>query len=684
MSGTYHRTTCSHDCPSVCLLEVERLDARTIGRVRGSKANSYTAGVTCAKMARYAERVHHPDRLTTPLRRTGEKGAAAFAEISWEDALGEVAEGFTRAAQAGGAETVWPVHSGGNMGQVQRYGVERLRHVMGYSRELPSICITPSMAGWRAGVGLGIGADPREMAEADLIIAWGTNLVSTQVNAMSHVARARKQRGAKLAVVDIYANPTVEAADIALIIRPGTDGALAAAIMHVLLDEGLADRGYLAALTDFDDRIEAHLASKTPAWAAAVTGLTADEIIRFARLYGETEKSFLRMGIGFSRSHNGAANLHAVSCLPAMTGAWRHTGGGAFFVGSGFWKLDTSLIQGLDALDDTIRVLAQPSIGPILTGDTDALKGGPPVGALFLQNFNCAVTAPDSASVGRGLARTDLFTCVHEQFMTPTARMADIVLPATSFMEHDDIYIGFGHTHLGLGPKVIEPVGEARSNHDVVNGLAEKLGASHAGFAMSAWEMIDALLTQSGLPGVETVKETGWIDGALPFDEAHFINAFPNPTGRFRFRPDWPSIGPDPEGMPPLPDHAPLINAADQTHPFRLVTPPARSFLNSSFTETPTSRAREGAPRLLVHPEDAKRLGLGEGAGAQIGNAQGLLNLPARLFSGLQPGVLVLEGVWPNDDFAGGLGVNLLTDARPVAPSGGAAFHDQAVWLRPA
>ncbi len=684
MSERFFRTACSHDCPSVCSLEVERLDARTIGRVRGSKTNTYTDGVICAKTARYAERVHHPERLTTPLRRTGEKGSGEFQEISWDEALDEVAENFIRAAQAGGPDCVWPVHSGGNMGQVQRYGVERLRHVMGYSRELPSICITPSMAGWRAGVGAATGVDPREMAKADLITVWGTNLVSTQVNAMSHIAKARKERGAKLVVVDIYANPTIEAADLALIIRPGTDGALAAAIMHVLLAEDMVDREYLQSLTDFDAGIEAHLWEKTPQWAAGITGLEADEITQFARLYGQTEKSFLRVGIGFSRSHNGSANLHAVSCLPAMTGAWRHEGAGAFFTGSNFWKLNTSLIQGLDALDETIRVLAQPSIGPVLNGDKDALKNGPPIGAILLQNFNCAVTAPDTGAVLKGLARQDLFTCVHEQFMTPTARMADIVLPATTFLEHDDIYVAFGHTHLSLGPRVIEPVGQARSNHDLVNALAHKLSASHPGFGLSAWEMIDALLTGSGLPRADEVKKTGWIDGALPFEKAHFLDGFPNPTGRFRFRPDWASIGPDAANMPPLPDHAPLINEADEACPFRLVTPPARSFLNSSFTETPTSRAREGGPRLLVHPRDGEKLGLVDGAEAEIGNAQGALRIPTRHFAGLQPGVLVLEGVWPNEDFAGGVGVNLLTDAAPVAPSGGAAFHDQSVWLRPA
>ncbi|MBI2320396.1 MAG: molybdopterin-dependent oxidoreductase [Betaproteobacteria bacterium] len=677
-----HTTACAHDCPSVCSLEVERLDDHHIGRVRGSKANSYTAGVTCAKMARYAERVHHPDRLTRPLIRRGAKGEGRFYPLSWDNALGEVAEAFTKAAKAHGAEAVWPVHTGGTMGLIQRYGIERLRNVMGYSGEHATICITPAFAGWRAGVGRVMGPDPREMAEADLIVAWGTNLVSTQVNAMTHVARARKNRGAKLVVIDVYENPTAEAADVSLIIRPGTDGALACAVMHVLLAEGLADREYLARYSDFDESVEAHLAERTPAWAARITGLNEHAIVDFARTYGTTERSFVRVGLGFSRSRNGAANLHAVTCLPAVAGAWRHEGGGAFLASPGLWDLDNDLVRGLGALNPHVRVLDQPSIGAILTGDDEALRGGPPVTAMLIQNSNCAVTAPDTGAVLAGLAREDLFVCVHEQFMTPTARLADIVLPATTFMEHDDIYVGLGHTHLSLGPKVIEPYAQCRSNHDVVCGIAKRVGAEHPGFGMTEWELIDAMLRASNLPGLETVRKTGWIDGNPGFDKSHFIDGFPNKSGPFLFKPDWKSLGPYHENMPRFPDHAPLINEASAEHPFRMVTPTARSFLNTTFTETATSRRREGRPTLLINPRDAEVIGIADADKVLVGNRQGAIRLPVRFFTGVQEGVVVVEGVCPNEDFEEGIGINLLTDARPVPPVGGAAFHDSAVWVR--
>ena len=283
MGKEFWKSACPHDCPSACSLEVERLSSTRIGRIRGAAANSYTDGVVCAKVARYAERVHHPARLKQPLQRTGEKGQGTFRPISWDAALDEVAEAFRRATEAHGAQSVWPYHSGGTMGVVQRWGIDRLRHAFGYSRQKTTICMTPAESGWRAGVGKLLGPDPREMAQSDLIVVWGGNPVSTQVNAMTHIAKARKQRGAKLVVVDVYRTPTVEAADIGLVLRPGTDGALALAMMHVLLKEGFADRAYLARYTDFGPGIEAHLADKTPHWASAITGLPVEEIVAFAR-----------------------------------------------------------------------------------------------------------------------------------------------------------------------------------------------------------------------------------------------------------------------------------------------------------------------------------------------------------------------------------------------------------------
>ena len=296
MGKEFWKSACPHDCPSACSLEVERLSSTRIGRIRGAAANSYTDGVVCAKVARYAERAHHPDRLKQPLQRVGEKGRASSGRSRGMPRSTKSPRRSAARRAAHGKEAVWPYHSGGTMGVVQRWGIERLRHAFGYSRQKTTICMTPAELGWRAGVGKLLGPDPREMAQSDLIVVWGGNPVSTQVNAMTHIAKARKQRGAKLVVVDVYRTPTVEAADIGLVLRPGTDGALALAMMHVLLKEGFADRAYLARYTDFGAGIEAHLADKTPHWASAITGLPVEEIVAFARLYGETKRSFLRVG----------------------------------------------------------------------------------------------------------------------------------------------------------------------------------------------------------------------------------------------------------------------------------------------------------------------------------------------------------------------------------------------------
>jgi anaerobic selenocysteine-containing dehydrogenase len=679
-------SACPHDCPSTCALEVERLDPHRIGRVRGAAANSYTDGVICAKVARYAERVHHPDRLATPLRRVGDKGGGreAFAAIAWDDALDAVAEALTRAEQRHGPEAVWPYFYAGTMGLVQRDGIERLRHVKRYSRQHSTICVALADAGWVAGVGVEHGIDPREMAETDLIVVWGGNPVSTQVNVMTHVAKARKARGAKLVVVDPYRTGTAAQADLHLALRPGTDGALACAVMHVLFRDGHADRAYLAEYTDCPEALEAHLQDRTPHWAAAITGLEARDIEAFTRLYGTTKRSFIRAGYGFTRSRNGAANMHAVTCLPAVTGAWAQRGGGALYTNRGIYPLDRTLIQGLDALDPSVRLLDQSRLGPILGGDRRDLGDGPPVTALFIQNTNPMVVCPELGKVHAGFRRDDLFVCVHEQFLTETAAMADIVLPATTFLEHDDIYIAGGHSHLYVTRRVIEPHAECRPNHWVLCQLARRLGAEHPGFALSEWEIIDRTLAASGLPGADAVHERRWLDCVLDHETMHFLNGFDHPDGRFRFRPDWAAVGCDGGAMPRLPDHLAVIDAADAEHPFRLVTAPARQFLNTSFTETPGSRAREGRPTALIHPEDLRALGVGAGDTVRLGNRRASIVVHAKPFDGLQRGVAVVESIWPNRDFIEGIGVNALVSADPGPPKGGAVFHDTAVWIRPA
>ena len=679
-------SVCPHDCPSACALEVEVHDGARIGTLRGARDNPYTAGVICAKVARYAERVHHPDRLTRPLVRTGAKGAGRFREAGWDEALDLVAGRFADATEAHGAESVWPYYFAGTMGLVQRDGINRLRHVMGYSRQHNTICSSITEAGWYAGTGRFGGPDPREMAESDLIIMWGGNPVSTQVNVMTHVTRARKERGAQFVVIDPYRTPTAQVADLHLAPLPGTDGALACAVMHVALRDGFADRGYMAGYTDANSALDAHLQARSPAWAAAITGLPVEAIESFARLYCMTERAYIRIGYGFARSRNGATAMHAVTCLPSVTGKWRQPGGGAFWNhrGTGIYHWNKTLIEGLDRLDPKVRRMDMSRIGAVLTGDRTELGDGPPVHAILVQNTNPAVVAPDTRRVRAGLLRDDLFVCVHEQFMTETAKLADVVLPATMFLEHDDLYAGGGHTFFSIGPKLVEPPGECRSNHEVLQGLAARLGAEHEGFGMTAMEIIDATLRASGWPSAETVLEQRWIDAGEDFQRSHFLDGFGFPDKRFRFSPDWAAIGPHSAGMPSFPDHWATTDVATAERPFRLVAAPARNFLNTSFTETPTSRKREGRPTALLHPEDAARLGIEEGGLLALGNGQGEVVVHARAADGMQQGVVVVESIWPSEDFQDGLGINVLVSDAPAAPNGGAVFHDTSVWLRAA
>ncbi len=684
-------SVCPHDCPSACALEVERIDATRIGRIRGAKAQGYTDGVVCAKVGRYAERQYHPERLSVPLRRIGDKGVgrAAFEPISWDDALDIVAEGLTRAAQRHGSEAVWPHYYSGTMGLVQRDGLQRLRHAMRYSRQHSTICNALTDAGWIVGIGTKRGVDGREMAKSDLIVVWGGNPVSTQVNVMTHIAKARKERGAKLVVIDPYRTGTAEIADSHLAPLPGTDGALACAVMHVLFKEGFADRAYLARHTDDPAGLEAHVQTRTPEWAAGITGLSVDEIVGFARLYGQTKRAYIRLGYGFSRQRNGAVNLFAVTCLPAVTGAWQHEGGGALQSNHGLVHLDRRLIEGSDVIDHSTRILDQSRIGSILAGDERDLGDGPPVTALFIQNTNPMVVSPESRLVHQGFARDDLFVCVHEQFMTETAAMADMVLPATTFLEHDDIYTAGAHTFLQLHRPVVPPYAECRSNHEVHCALAERLGAEHRGFKMSAQEIIAATLKASGLPDPEEFVEGTWLDCSQPFETAHFLDGFGHLDKKFHFRANWASVrGPmggfGYETLPEFPDHVAIIDDGDPERPFRMVPAPSRSFLNTSFNNMPSGIDREGRPTALVHPEALAALGIEDGNRIRIGNGKGSVVVHARAFDGLQKRVVVVEGVWPNAAFEEGIGINLLTSADPGPPQGGAVYHDTSVWLRPA
>ena len=687
-------SACPHDCPSTCALEVHFYPHGDVRRLNGAKDNAYTAGVICAKVARYPERLYHPDRLLKPLRRTGKKGEGRFEEISWDAALDLIAEKFLAAEAEFGAESVWPYHYAGTMGMVQRDSIHRLRHTKGYSRQFDSFCTNMAWTGYVAGTGKLAGPDPREMAVSDQIVIWGTNPVATQVNVMTHAIAARKKRGARIIVVDVYETETMKQADIGIILKPGTDAALACAVMHVLFRDGHADRDYLETYTDCPAELEAHLKTKTPEWAASITGLDVSRIEELAQLIGSVKKTYFRLGYGFTRSRHGAVGMHAASSIAAVTGCWKEEGGGAFHNNGAIYQLNKEMIEAGSLKDPAVRALDQSLVGRILTGDEAALLGGPPVKAMLIQNTNPVSVAPEQDLIKQGFAREDLFTVVHEHFLTETAQMADIVLPATQFLEHDDLYKGGGHQYLMLGPKAVEPPEGPRENIFVINEIARRVDSKpHPGFDMSARDHIDWLLRNSNYGTLADLEAGKWIDLQPDFETAHYLNGFGHADGKFHFKADWGRSSapnkPDDgtifgpwQTMPELPDQWDSIELADEQHPFRLVTSPARSFLNSTFNETDSSKKKEGRPEVWLRPEEAERFGIEDGAKVKMGNRRGVVTLHARYVATVAPGTVISEGIWPNDAFEDGRGINTLTGADPVAPYGGAAFHDTAVWVR--
>jgi anaerobic selenocysteine-containing dehydrogenase len=682
------RSVCPHDCPSVCALDVDILPDGKVGRVRGAKDDPYTAGVICEKVARYAERIHHAERLTHPLRRVGSKGAGQWERISWDEALDEIATRFQAIEAENGAEAIWPYFYAGTMGHVQRDGIERLRAVRGYSHQYDTICTGLSWPGYIAGTGLLGGVNPEQMAESDCVVIWGTNAVNTQINVMTHATRARKARGAKIVVIDIYRTTTMDQADLALILRPGTDGALAVAVMHILLRDNLADREYMSKFTDFSPEFESHLQARTPQWASEITGLSVEQIETFARLVGENKKSFFRLGYGFSRQRNGATSVHAALSIPAMTGAWQYRGGGAFHSNSGTWGLDKSQLEGTFLQKGQPRSLDMSEVGPILTGDAKALQGGGPVRAMIVQNTNPASVCPEQNRVREGFLRDDLFLVVHEQFMTETAELADIVLPATMFLEHNDYYTRGGHTRVLYGPEVVERPGECWSNHELINALAIRLGETDPVFFTKDRDVVADTFARSGYPALEEVEETGYVDRERPDDVARFAEGFNWEDGRYRFAPNWQEVADrkgyrwvcDPAIMPKFADHWAVNEVVTKALPFKLATSPARTFLNSSFNQTPGSLKREGEPSVFIHPADAEQLGIA----VIVGNGRGEVELTARIHDGLSTGVLIAEGLHRNKSHRGGKGINVLTSATPAGPFGGVPFHDAAVWIKPA
>ncbi|MBF0421453.1 MAG: molybdopterin-dependent oxidoreductase [Magnetococcales bacterium] len=667
MTRTHHHLVCPLDCPGACALEVV-LEQKAIQSIRGRSDHPFTQGIICGKVGHYRRHQEGP-RILYPMHRTGPKGSGEFSRVSWEESLRHVANKLSAITAEHSPEAVFPFYYGGTMGLIQRGAVERLTHRAQFSRMLGTICYPIGFAGWRAGVGRAVGPDPADIAHSDLIILWGIDAAVTHISLLSHVKKARKN-GARLLVVDPYATKTARMAHQHLQPRPGTDAALAVAMMGLMVREGWVNADYLARRTDFDAAMATHLHSKSLQWGADITGIEPGVIHAVAKALAEARAPFIRIGLGMSRQTNGAVNVHAVACLAAITGSWDKEGGGALFATGDAFHMQMEPVRHSRFMTRPTRILDMCRLGDLLTDPHLT----PPVKALLVFNANPAGSCPDLNKVHAGLQRDDLFTVVHEQVMTDSARMADVIWPATTFLEQDDLLKSYGQYTLQFSPGCLPPRGEARCNHDVVNALAQALGFQEPAFTGTSLERIHQLLSASDYPPLATWKEPGWLDCRPSREERQFIHSFPTSDGQFHFYPHWTH-----PTMPTMPDHWP-VNARDRQsleYPLDFMAPPALDTLNTTFNLGPEAPE----PRLWLHPRDAAARGVVEEDWVAVFNERGRLTLRATITDRVPPGLTISPGLPRGGVFPGGISTNCLTSANPVMPDGGACFHDNRVQV---
>jgi len=665
------RTVCAHDCPDMCSLQVA-VEGGRIVRIVGDPDQPFTAGFACAKVTRDGELVHSPDRLTTPLRRTGAKGTGAFAPIGWDDALDEIAARWRAIIAESGPLAILGYAYSAHQGQMNRGLVNGLFHALGASRlQAGTVCDTCCETAWDLTVGPVGGADPESVTEADLIVAWGADLVATNVHLWAKVEAARA-RGVPLIVIDPRRSRTAARADWHLPIRIGTDAALALGVMHVLVRDGLCDRRYIAEQTVGFDRLErAVLPRFPPDRVAAITGLEVGDVERLAALYGAARRSFIRLGEGMTRLAHGGQALRAVALLPGVTGAYGRRGGGALLLTAAACALNYNAVRKPSG-PATTRLVNHLRLGEALLTLDD-----PPLRALFVASNNPAVTCPDAGKVRRGLLRDDLFTVVHDPFLSTTARYADIVLPAATYLETEDFYRAYGTYYMQYGPRAIAPQGEARSNLEVAQALAARLGLTDPVFAMPPERLVAELFRGATGAAAEVdvarLREAGPLSYAPRGDGAQ---QFRTPSGKLEFYSETLAA----QGGPPMPDWQPDPEELRQAArwPLRLLTAPGYFQAHTAYAGVDFLRRREGAPCCVLHPDDAAARGLADGQRVRLFNDLGSVGLVLRVADEVQPGVVLVPGQRPDDEAVSGT-VNLLCGDRYTDMGEGATY--QSTWL---
>ena len=680
------KVVCPHDCPDTCVMTVDVDDGRAV-TIGGDPDHRFTQGFLCAKVNHYLERVYSPERILHPMKRVGKKGEGNLERIPWDEALDLVATRFREVADRHGPQAILPYSYAGNMGLLSYASMDRrFFHALGASKLDRTICASAGARALETTIGKGIGFDPEAVVHARLILAWGANVVSSNVHLWPFIEEARR-RGATLVTIDPYRSRTAEKSDRHLALMPGTDAALALALMHVIFRQGWEDRDYLERYTEGAEDLRARVEGWTPARAAEVTGLPAADIEWLAQEYATRAPSAIRLNYGLNR-HAGAGNaVRAIAALPAVVGAWRHPGGGLLLSTSGTFPVDNAALERPDLCPPGTRTLNMSQIGRIL--NDRALD--PPVMGLFVYNSNPVAVAPEQEAVRTGFAREDLFTVVHDLFRTDTVDFADVVLPATTTLEHYDIFKAYGHVYLSLNRPAIAPLGEARSNTEVFRLLAARMGLDHPALRETDQEMARMALRwdHPHLAGItfEDLEREGTVrlrlgDPFVPFAEG----GFPTPSGKMEIRSERLAA----EGLDPLPDYVPPRESPKSApekarrFPLAFISPPAHHFLNSTFSAQPTLLRREGEPFLVVHPEDAAPRALADGDTVRTFNDRGSFLARAKVSDAARPGCVVGLSIWWSKLAPGGRNANAVTSQELTDLGGGATFYDCLVEVEKA
>ena len=687
------KAVCPHDCPDTCgmVVTVDNATGRAVD-LRGDKEHPFTRGFLCAKVNNYLERVYHPDRLLFPLKRVGRKGDGKFVRISWEEAVGTIADKFKEiAASADGPQAILPYSYAGTMGKLMYSSLDRrFFHRLGASLLDRTICATAGAVGCDVTLGTRAMIDPEAAVNARYIVNWGSNTSVTNIHFWKVEHEARK-RGARIVTIDPYKSPTAAKSDWWIPIRPGTDAALALGVMHIIFREGWQDDDYLTNhCVGAKELRERALTEYPPEKVAYITGLSVEEIVRFAQEYAQSQEMFggpalIRLNYGLQRHGGGGMAVRTIVCLPALTGDWRYPGAGALLSTSKAYPFDDNYLMRPDLIPKGTRTINMVHLAEALHGELP----GPPVRAMYVYNSNPAAVNPDQSRVLSGLMREDLFTVVHDQFQTDTADFADIVLPATTQLEHFDIHNSYGHLYVQANNPAIAPIGESKPNTEVFRLLAKAMGFEEKLFAetdeqLAARSLGDPESPATGALAGITLDATkaGPVRLNLPKDWAPFAKGeFPTPSGKcdlYSEREARAGRDPLPHYIPPHEDPQTKPELAAK-YPLQLLTPPATPFLNSTFVNVDTLRKSAGERTLEIHPADATARGITNGQTVSVFNARGRFRAKAVVAETVKPGVVVTLGLWWRKFTDDGANCNTTTSTATTDMGGGATFFDNLV-----